>query len=143
MVVVAGGAFAAAAGASTGRALTKHQLDVRAGAICQTAYAGNSLVALGPRPTDPAGLLRVAAKLEAIGHTELSGFDKLTPPTSLARLWRDYVRGTRREVALVAPVYHAAARGDKLTAARLSAEGARQTDTDAGYARKLGALDCL
>jgi hypothetical protein len=144
VVVLAGGVpLATAAAASTGNLLTKRQLDVRAGRICQVAYDGNALVALGPRPTDAAAILQRAAMLEAIGHKELSGFDKLRPPASLARLWRDYVRGTRREVALVAPTYHAVARGDEVTAAKLFAEGARQTDTDAGYARKLGALDCL
>jgi hypothetical protein len=143
VVVLAGGVPLATAAAATDHLLTKHQLDVRAGQICQVAYSGNALVALGPRPTNAAAILRRAAKLEAIGHKELSGFDKLRPPASLARLWHDYVRGTRREVALVAPTYHAVARGDKATAATLSAEGARQTDTDAGYARKLGALDCL
>jgi hypothetical protein len=143
VVVLAGAVPLAAAATATGRSLTKHQLDVRAGHICQVASDGNALVALGPRPTDSATILQQAAKLEAIGHRELAGFDKLRPPAPLARLWRDYVRGTRREVALVGPAYHAVARGDRAGAARLFAEEARQGDTDAGYARKLGALDCL
>jgi hypothetical protein len=104
MIILAGMALPGVAPASVAQPLTKHALDVRANAACQTASNATARVALGPEPSNAAGWLPRGTTLHAIERTEITALEKLTPPKRLAKLWRTYLLGLHHEERAIEPL---------------------------------------
>jgi hypothetical protein len=143
-VIVVGLVFASDSSASgTNAALTKHALDTRASAACQTASIANSRVVLAPRPTNAAGWLRDGKSLLAIQRREIKTLQKLLPPASLATVWQTYLDGLHQEENGIEPLFRAYASGDQARINKLDRTDQRLANRDSSYARKLGALGCV
>jgi hypothetical protein len=124
-------------------ALTKHALDTRANAACQTASDATSRLLFGAAPSDAAGWLRLGTALHAIERREIAALEKLSPPKSLAKLWRTYLLGLHHEERAIEPLYRAFGNDDKAKARKLLSSDRRLGRVDEGYARKLGAYGCV
>jgi hypothetical protein len=124
-------------------ALTKHALDTRASAACQTAAIANSRVVLSPRPTNAAGWLHDGTTLHAIERREIEALEKLSPPASLATLWQKYLHGLHQEENGIDPLFRAYASGDQARVRKLDSSDQRLANRDSSYARKLGAFGCV
>jgi hypothetical protein len=144
ILVVVGIALAGVGTATAADAtLSKHVLDARASAACQTASNANTRVVLSPRPTNAAGWLRYGATLHAIESREIKALERLSPPASLAKLWRTYLRGLHHEERAIEPLFRAYASGDKAEVRKLVKSDQRLGNRDSNYARKLGAFGCV
>jgi hypothetical protein len=139
-----GMALAALPLASAARAaLTKHALDTRANAACQTASDATSRLLFGTKPSDAAGWSRLGTALHAIEGTEIAALERLSPPKSLAKLWRTYLLGLHHEERAIEPLYRAFGNGDTAKARKLLSSDRRLGRVDEGFARQLGAYGCV